>query len=136
MRPDSLSLLNPNSEYLMSNSIHKAGHELRICLCKITDIPDGGAKGIVVDQGGNSLDIILLRRGADIYAYVNRCPHQGTPLETFPDKFLDQTGELLICSTHGARFGVRDGICVKGPCEGASLERVSIRVSDGTITLA
>jgi nitrite reductase/ring-hydroxylating ferredoxin subunit len=59
----------------------------------------------------------------------------GTPLETFPDKFLDQTGELLICSTHGARFRVRDGACVKGPCEGASLEPVPIHIRDGTVTL-
>jgi nitrite reductase/ring-hydroxylating ferredoxin subunit len=61
-------------------------------------------------------------------ADLNRCQHQGTPLETFPDRFLDQTGELLICSTHGARFRVRDGACVKGPCEGASLEAFAISI--------
>ncbi|MDA7946353.1 MAG: Rieske 2Fe-2S domain-containing protein, partial [Hyphomicrobiaceae bacterium] len=93
----------------------------------------GGAKGIDSGIGGVSEDLILLRRGGDIFAYVNRCPHQGTPLETFPDKFLDQTGDLLICSTHGARFRVHDGFCIKGPCEGASLAPVAIRIENGEV---
>ncbi|MGI9386437.1 MAG: Rieske (2Fe-2S) protein, partial [Methyloligellaceae bacterium] len=80
-------------------------------LCALSDIKDGGAKGIDADAGGVGEDLILLRRRNCVFAYVNRCPHQGTPLETFPDKFLDQTGELLICSTHGTRFRVRDGNC-------------------------
>jgi nitrite reductase/ring-hydroxylating ferredoxin subunit len=60
----------------------------------------------------------------------------GTPLETFPDKFLDQTGEILICSTHGARFRVKDGFCIIGPCEGASLDALPVQVIDGNVTLA
>jgi nitrite reductase/ring-hydroxylating ferredoxin subunit len=107
-----------------------------IILCKLTDIPDGGAKGVEVGRGADALDIILLLRGSKVFAYKNRCPHQGTPLETFPDKFLDQTGKLLICSTHGARFRVRDGVCVEGPCEGASLEPLVTHISDGHVTLA
>ena len=110
--------------------------ENAILLCKISDIPDGGAKGIVIGSGRDVLDVIVLRRGHKIFAYVNRCPHQGTPLETFPDRFLDQSGELLVCSTHGARFRVKDGKCVEGPCEGASLEPLRVKVSDGKIMLA
>lgn len=102
-------------------------------LCALDDIPDGGAKGFDAGTCGLAEDLIVLRRGRDAFAYVNRCPHQGTPLETFPDRFLDQTGELLICSTHGARFRVRDGFCVKGPCEGTSLEAVAIAVEDGDV---
>ena len=49
---------------------------------------------------------------------------------------LDQSGELLVCSTHGARFWVMDGKCVEGPCEGASLEPLRVKVSDGKIMLA
>lgn len=105
-------------------------------LFKISDIPDGGAKGIVIGSGTEVLDVIVLRRGDKIFTYVNRCPHQGTPLETFPDRFLDQTGELLVCSTHGARFRVKDGACIQGPCEGASLEPLRVKVIDGKIMLA
>ncbi len=102
-------------------------------LCAVSDIPDGGAIGIDATEGGVTEDLVLLRRGCDVFAYVNRCPHKRTPLETFPDKFLDETGELLICSTHGARFRVRDGFCVKGPCEDASLEAIAIRIENGTV---
>lgn len=60
---------------------------------------------------------------------------EGTPLETFPDKFLGQTGELLICSTHGARFRVADGTCVKGPCGDAPLKPVPVAINNGRIRL-
>ena len=53
------------------------------------DLPDGGARGVEVGRGRQALDLILLRRGNEVFAYENRCPHKGTPLETFPDKFLD-----------------------------------------------
>ena len=104
-------------------------------LCQLEDIPDGGAKGVEAGEGAEMRDLILLRRGNNVFAYVNRCPHLGAPLETFPDKFLDKTGELLVCSTHGARFRVRDGLCVSGPCEGSSLEPVDLRFRGGKITL-
>jgi nitrite reductase/ring-hydroxylating ferredoxin subunit len=82
-------------------------------------VPDGQARGVVLASGD---DIIFVRRGGVLYAYENRCPHQGTPLETFPDKFLNEDASLLICSTHGARFRIEDGVCVAGPCLGARLK--------------
>lgn len=105
-------------------------------LCLLEDIPDGGAKGVETGSGETRRDIILLRRGDCVFAYVNRCPHMGTPLETFPDKFLDQTGDLLICSTHGARFRVRDGFCVSGPCKGQNLEPLKVQIEDGAVIVA
>lgn len=105
-------------------------------LCPLDDIRDGGAKGIDIGEGADRRGIILLRRGDNVFAYENRCPHMGTPLETFPDKFLNQTGELLICSTHGARFRVNDGACIEGPCEGQSLTGVRIEISDGQVLLS
>ncbi len=110
--------------------------EKPVRLCRLADISDGGAKGIELDAGGDALDLIVLRRGCNVFAYVNRCPHKGTPLETFPDHFLDPSGELLICSTHGARFRVHDGACVAGPCEGAGLTAVGVFVSEGDVLLS
>ena len=87
------------------------------------DVPEGQVRGVVL-AGGD--DVIFVRRRGVLYAYENRCPHQGTPLETFPDKFLNGDGSLLICSTHGARFRVEDGVCVRGPCIGARLKALTI----------
>jgi len=105
-------------------------------LCQLGDIPDGGVKGVGTGHGAEALDLILLRHGEKVTAYENRCPHQGTPLETFPDKFLDASGELLVCSTHGARFRVSDGVCVEGPCKGRGLKPLCVHVNGGNVVLS
>jgi hypothetical protein len=58
-----------------------------------------------------------------------------TPLETFPDRFLNEDGTLLVCSTHGARFRVEDGLCVTGPCAGKALKRVPAHVINEMIVV-
>lgn len=104
-------------------------------LCPLDAIPDGGAKGVEVGEGPRGFGVILLREGDRVRAYLNRCPHQGTPLETFPDRFLDRTGRFLICTTHGARFRRRDGRCVEGPCLGAVLAGAAVRIEGGSVML-
>lgn len=80
-------------------------------LCNVTDIPDSGAKGVEVGQGADALDLILLRCGEKVFAYENRCPQRSMPLETFPDKFLDESCKLLYTwrALPGARRGLRGG---------------------------
>jgi nitrite reductase/ring-hydroxylating ferredoxin subunit len=93
-------------------------------LCDIDDIPDGGAKSFWFGEDSARRGIFLLRRGTAVAAYVNACPHIGTPLNFLDDRFLDQTGGLILCATHGALFRIADGFCVRGPCAGASLTPV------------
>jgi nitrite reductase/ring-hydroxylating ferredoxin subunit len=90
--------------------------ENAILLCKISDIPDGGAKGIVIGGGRDALDVIVLRRGHKFFAYVNRCPHQGTPLETFPDRFLDAS--CLSAPPTARAFGSRTARASRAPAKG------------------
>lgn len=104
-------------------------------LIALDSIPDGAARGVTVERGGARHELILVRRGARVLAYVNACPHLGTPLETFPDKFLDHTGTRLMCSTHGASFRIEDGYCLRGPCLGRSLVAAPVAVVDGIVTL-
>lgn len=104
-------------------------------LCGSDDIAEGTARGFVLGEGANRRDIVLVRKHGTLHAYVNSCPHQLTPLETFPDKFLNEDGSLLVCSTHGARFRAEDGFCVSGPCQGKSLASVPFESRDGTITV-
>ncbi len=106
-----------------------------VVLCRDEDIGEGQARGFLIGEGASRRDVILVRCDGAVRAYVNSCSHQGTPLETFPDKFLDDTGRLLICSTHGARFRVEDGVCVRGPCQGKALARLACEVRDGMIVL-
>lgn len=69
-------------------------------------------------------------------AYVNRCPHLGTELDWEPGEFFDVAGVYLVCSTHGAIFEPKTGLCVAGPCRGASLEPLAIREQGGQVFLA
>ena len=103
-------------------------------VCRLDEIPDGGAKGLVVpDPDGPPLRVIVLRSGGEVSAYRNRCPHRGTPLDLRPDDFLDRDGRHLVCSTHGALFRREDGYCIAGPCAGDSLEPVAVRVENGIV---
>lgn len=63
-----------------------------------------------------------------VSAFVNRCPHAGTPLNMFPERFYDRSGEFLLCSTHGALFQPSDGLCVRGPCVGQCLTPLPVEL--------
>ena len=109
---------------------------MSVVLCRIDEIAEGQAKSFILGEGRDRRDIVVVRRNGKFHAYVNSCPHQAMPLETFPDKFLNEDGSLFVCSTHGARFRVEDGFCVSGPCEGKSLKAVAIGLSVDTVSLA
>ena len=104
-------------------------------LCRIEDIPDGGAKGFPPAPGAFT-GLFAVRRGRRVWVYVNSCPHIGLPLEPAPDRFLDAKRQAIICSAHGARFRVEDGLCTTGPCYGEALDAVTARVElDGRVVV-
>ncbi len=105
-------------------------------LCRIEELDVSGAKGVTLGQGRDALEIVVVRDGAHVRAYENRCPHRAMPLETVPDRFLDETGAHLVCTTHGARFAVADGRCVSGPCKGDRLGTIDIEVRALEVHLA
>lgn len=104
----------------------------RRALCRLDDIPDGGAKGFGPPTGGFT-GLFAVRRGDAVFVYVNSCPHIGVPLDWAPDRFLTRDASRIICATHGAEFGIEDGVCLRGPCLGDRLEAVMINVEDGII---
>jgi nitrite reductase/ring-hydroxylating ferredoxin subunit len=77
----------------------------------------------------------VARRGADVYAYVNRCPHAGHPLNMRPEQFLSIDGALILRQSHGALFDVASGMCVAGPCPGRALTRMDVRMENGSVVL-
>lgn len=105
-------------------------------LCRSDALAEGAAKGITLGTGLAQWEILLVRKNGALFGYVNSCPHQGTPLETFADRFFTEDKSLLLCSTHGARFRIEDGFCVGGPCFGKRLAPLAIREEQGEIHLA
>ena len=104
----------------------------RRVLCRVDDIPDGGAKGFPPAPGGFT-GLFGVRQGAAIRVYLNSCPHIGTPLDWAPNRFLSQDGTRIVCAMHGAEFTIGDGVCIAGPCLGDRLEAVMIEIKDGEI---
>ncbi|MBI1213526.1 MAG: Rieske 2Fe-2S domain-containing protein [Alphaproteobacteria bacterium] len=106
---------------------------MNVFLCRADEISEGEAKSFIIGEGKGRRDVVVVRRNGNYHAYVNSCPHQLMPLETFPDKFLNEDGSLFVCSTHGARFRVEDGFCISGPCEGKSLHALTVALDEGRL---
>ena len=100
-------------------------------LLGLDELPDPGTRQVEVDGE----EIILVQWFGQVFAYRNRCPHLGWPLNMEPDRFFDAEQRYLQCSNHMALFEVENGACIAGPCAGQSLERLPVQVRDGTIGL-
>lgn len=109
--------------------------EQLIPLCRLADIADPGSKGFSVESDIGPLELFLVRRGEEIYGYLNRCPHTGAPLDWQPDQFLDASGRFIQCATHGALFRVEDGGCLQGPCAGQRLQPMAVILCEGIVRL-
>lgn len=103
-------------------------------LCRVEDIPDAGAISVRVASSTGGFEIVLLRRGEDVFAYHNECPHQGRNLDYVPGKFLIRN-DSIICAAHGATFAVATGDCLGGPCR-TGLVRVPVRIEGGAVLAA
>ena len=122
------------------DTVSPAGSPARQALCRLDDIPDGGATAVdaMLDDGRadpEQSSLILLRRGGEVRGYLNICPHTGRRLDYAPGKFLLKK-DTLICAVHGATFNQADGLCIAGPCRGEHLREVAVQVQDGAIHLA
>lgn len=104
-------------------------------LCRLAELPEGPALDAVgfAADAPNRPGIFVVRHGTGVRAFINRCPHLGTPLNWTPDRFLDLERKHIVCATHGAVFRRDDGFCLSGPCAGESLEPVPVEVRDGDV---
>ncbi|MBS0394257.1 MAG: Rieske 2Fe-2S domain-containing protein [Proteobacteria bacterium] len=110
--------------------------DLARVLCALGELDDPGSRAFRVGGGDWPLSGLVVRRGAEVHAYVNRCPHAGHPLNLRPHDFLTVDRSLILCCSHGALFEIATGRCVAGPCAGAALARVPVVVTRGYVLLA
>lgn len=104
-------------------------------LCAEADVPDGAARGFSINTGDVQQELFIVRRGNNLYAYLNRCPHTGVTLNWQPHQFMDLTGTVIQCSTHGAQFRIHDGFCTYGPCAGKFLTALTLMLDNGRIKI-
>ncbi len=99
-------------------------------VCRFEDLPDPGARGFYVGDGDWPFRGFVVRKGADVFAYANICPHRRHPLDLLEDQFLVDDGQLIRCASHGALFIPETGICIAGPCTGQSLMELRVQFDD------
>jgi 3-phenylpropionate/trans-cinnamate dioxygenase ferredoxin subunit len=92
------------------------GRMARHVIARTTEIPPGGNKVVGID----GRDIVVFHVNGEFFALLNRCPHEGAPLDkaacvarlTSPEPGIYQrsrVGELLRCPWHGWEFDMRNG---------------------------
>jgi len=90
-----------------------------IPLCNATDLIEGSlAVPFDVVYGGETCRAFAIRFEGQPHAFLNRCSHVAMELDFQPDRFFDDTGQWLLCATHGAVYQPDTGECVGGPCRG------------------
>ena len=105
-------------------------------LCDLVDLADPGAKGFIFRRDEAMFLGFVVRDGDGVRGYVDYCPHAGMPLALLPGRYLTREGDLILCSSHGALFRPRDGLCVSGPCAGKSLEPWTVHVHGDSVYAA
>lgn len=108
-------------------------------ICKRSELIDGTSGGhairFTIQRNEKVMPCFVVAFEDAIYAYANRCPHQGTELDWLPGEVFDDEGLYLMCATHGAVFEADSGLCAGGPCRGLSLERILVCDVDSDVML-
>ncbi len=104
-------------------------------LAAMDELADGGACLRSLENGPQPFNILLLRSGGQVFAYVNRCAHFGVPLAKTRQHLIIKPHESISCNVHYARYRWSDGLCVFGDCEGESLLPIPVVVSKGDVLI-
>ena len=104
-------------------------------LCLLGELEDPGSRGFSLMLETGPLDLFVVCSEGEYRAWLNSCPHRGTPLEWMPDDFLDDEGKHIVCATHGAFFDIKSGACLMGPCSGQGLKPLKLLVRDEALFL-
>ena len=107
-----------------------------VMLCPLDTIADGTARNFVLQMRAGRFHGFVVRTGATVRGYVDRCPHASVPLARALDDYLTPDGKLIACGWHGALFEIASGACVGGPCIGQSLAPWPVTVQDDRIVTA
>jgi nitrite reductase/ring-hydroxylating ferredoxin subunit/uncharacterized membrane protein len=88
------------------------------------DLPEGSPTPVTV----GAVPLLLVRRGAAIYAISNRCNHRGCSLHEGDFSH----GTSVVCPCHGSTFSLQDGALLHGPAT-APQPAYLTRVRDGKV---
>jgi len=100
------------------------------------ELTHGTTKKVLLRCGGNTIEAVLLNFKGDIYAYVNRCRHIPISMDWVDNQFFTEDKRYLICANHGAIYEPATGECLWGPCFGAFLQGIPLKISGEKILVS
>ena len=107
--------------------------ELPIALCETRDLVEGGqAVPFDVIYAGQTCRAFAVRFEDLPQAYLNRCTHVAMELDWQPNRVFDESGQWLLCASHGAAYRPDTGACAGGPCRGG-LVKIGLQEKDGIV---
>lgn len=105
-------------------------------LGRLEDIPDGDAREFVFGRGTTVFSMFVVRRGENVYGYLNICPHYSSPLNQRVGHFLNDDKSRIRCSMHFAEFRIEDGFGIAGAATNCWLDPVPVHVEAGEIVIS
>ena len=102
-------------------------------LCASGELAEGGLAvpfDVVIE--GEHCRAFAIRFAGRAHAYLNRCTHVAMELDWQPNRFFDDTGQWLLCASHGAVYAPDTGEGVAGPCQGGLL-KIELTEADGVV---
>ena len=107
--------------------------EQAISLCNSGDLVEGSqAVPFDVVHAGQTCRAFAIRFEGQVHAFLNRCTHVAMEMDYQPDRFFDDSGQWLLCATHGATYRPDTGECVGGPCRGG-LFKIAMSEHEGVV---
>ncbi len=104
-----------------------------IDLCASSELAEGGlAVPFDVVVAGEACRAFAIRFEGRAHAYLNRCTHVAMELDWQPNRIFDDTGQWLLCASHGAVYAPDTGAGVAGPCQGGLL-KIELTETDGRV---
>jgi len=104
--------------------------------CPVASVPPGSTAVFSLECDGRAVKGFVVNFEGRYSAWVNSCPHVGTPLDLWPNEFFTEDGQSLICATHGAVYEPDSGRCTAGPCLGDALIRLPLRREGDAIVVS
>ncbi len=102
-------------------------------LCASGELAEGGlAVSFDVVIEGEHCRAFAIRFEGRAHAYLNRCTHVAMELDWQPNRFFDDTGQWLLCASHGAVYAPDTGEGVAGPRQGGLL-KIELTEADGVV---
>ena len=102
-------------------------------LCNSHDLVEAGqAVPFDVNYAGQTCRAFAVRYEGRAHAYLNRCTHVAMELDWQANQVFDDSGQWLLCASHGAAYLPDTGQCAGGPCHGG-LVKITLTENSGIV---